>query len=88
MPPSTTSYSKSSLYEYVCSAAAIELVIQQTGLTTITCSGSYLSQLIMLKNQGKAKSVKFLISMDTYDFSHMEPFLSPLWMHPIYAQVT
>ena len=49
--------------------AAIEFVIQQTELTSITCGSQYLSQLIMLKNQGKANSLKFLISMENYDIS-------------------
>ena len=49
--------------------AAIEFVIRQTLLTTITCTSQQLAQLIILKNQGKADSVKFLICMDDYDYS-------------------
>lgn len=49
--------------------AAIEFVIRQTQLTTITCTSAQLNQLILLKNQGKADSIKFLICMDDYDIS-------------------
>ena len=52
--------------------AAIEFVIKQTQLTTITCTNGQLSQLILLKTQGKAESLKFLICMDEYDFSVQE----------------
>ena len=49
--------------------AAIEFVIRQTQLTTITCTSGQLNQLILLKNQGKADSIKFLICMDEYEIS-------------------
>lgn len=48
---------------------AIDFVIKQTELTTITCTAQQLPQLIILKNQGKAQSIKTLISMDDYDMS-------------------
>ena len=36
---------------------AVEFVINQTELTTITCAGGYLEKLILLKSQGKVKSI-------------------------------
>jgi len=48
---------------------AVEFVISQTELTTITCGGQYLSKLILLKSQGKAKSIQHLVSMDVFDKS-------------------
>jgi len=38
-------------------AAAVEYVITQTELTTISCAGNYLRTLIMLKSQGRANSI-------------------------------
>ena len=48
---------------------AIEYVMDQTELTTITCAGSLLQKIILLKSQGKATHVKHLISMDMFDKS-------------------
>ena len=49
--------------------SAIEYVIRQTELTTITCSGPQLSKVILLKSQGKADSIKNLICLDQFDKS-------------------
>jgi len=38
-------------------ASAVEFVIKQTMLATISCASSYLKILIMLKSQGRASSV-------------------------------
>ena len=48
---------------------AIEYVMAQTELTTITCAGSLLQKIILIKSQGKAEHVKNLISMDMFDKS-------------------
>lgn len=48
---------------------AVEFVINQTKLTTICCAGQYLSKIILLKSQGKAKSITHLVSMDSFDKS-------------------
>ena len=48
---------------------AIEFVINQTELTTIVCAGASLSKIILLKSQGKAQSIKHLVSMDDFDKS-------------------
>ena len=48
---------------------AIEFVINQTQLSTICCAGASLSKIILLKSQGKAQSIKFLVSMDDFDKS-------------------
>lgn len=46
---------------------AIQFVLRQTELTSVSCSGDYLGNLIMLKNQGKAEHLKNLISFDSVD---------------------
>jgi long-chain acyl-CoA synthetase len=48
---------------------SINYVISQTELTTITCAVQQLSKIILLKSQGKAQSIKNLISMDVFDKS-------------------
>lgn len=48
---------------------AVEFVINQTKLATITCAGSCLSKIILLKSQGKAQSITHLVSMDAFDKS-------------------
>mmetsp|Transcript_8547 Transcript_8547/g.14411 ORF Transcript_8547/g.14411 Transcript_8547/m.14411 type:complete len:371 (-) Transcript_8547:647-1759(-) len=48
---------------------AIEFVISQTEITTITCAATQLSKIILLKSQGKAQTIKNLISMDEFDKS-------------------
>lgn len=48
-------------------AAAVEFVIKQTQLATISCASSYLKTLIMLKNQGRADSVLNLVSFDKFE---------------------
>lgn len=47
--------------------SAVEFVIKQTNLTSISCAGNYLRTLIMLKTQGRAPSLANLISFDTFD---------------------
>ena len=47
--------------------AAVEFVIRQTRLATISCAFSSLRPLIMLKSQGRADSIKNLISFDKFD---------------------
>lgn len=51
---------------------AIEFVIEQTNLTSITCSADKISKLILLKTQGKADSLKYLVSMDSFDESQIK----------------
>lgn len=48
---------------------AVEFVIKQTLLTSISCSANYLPGLIKLKKEGKAQSVQNLISFDKFDES-------------------
>ena len=47
--------------------SAVEFVIKQTMLTTIACSSQSLLPMIMLKSQGRADSIKNLISFDNFD---------------------
>ena len=47
--------------------AAVEYVIKQTELTTISCAGNYLRTLVMLKSQGRADSLQNLVSFDAFD---------------------
>ena len=46
---------------------AVEFVIRQTNLTTISCSGNYLPSLIKLKREGKANTVENLVSFDKFE---------------------
>lgn len=48
-------------------ASAVEFVIKQTQLATISCAATYLRTLIMLKSQGRANSVQNLVSFDKFD---------------------
>ena len=43
---------------------AVEFVIKQTQLTTISCDQKYLRSIIMLKSQGRAASIDNLVSFD------------------------
>lgn len=43
---------------------AVEFVISQTELTSISCAGQYVNNLLKLKKEGKAKSVENIISFD------------------------
>jgi long-chain acyl-CoA synthetase len=43
---------------------AVEFVIKQTELTTISCSGQYVAGLIKLKKEGKADNLENLVSFD------------------------
>jgi long-chain acyl-CoA synthetase len=52
--------------------SAVEFVINQTTLTTISCSSNYLPGLIKLKKEGKAESLQNLISFDKFDESLRE----------------
>ena len=47
--------------------AAVQFVINQTGLTTISCTSNYLSDLIKLKNQGRADPLQNLVCFDMFD---------------------
>jgi long-chain acyl-CoA synthetase len=47
--------------------AAVEFVVVQTKLTTISCSSNYLPSLIKLKKDGKAESITNLISFDKFE---------------------
>lgn len=47
--------------------AAVEFVIKQTGLTTISCAAQYLRTLIMLKTQGRADPIQNLVSFDKFE---------------------
>lgn len=44
--------------------SAVEFVIKQTELTTISCAGQYVAALVKLKKEGKAKSLENLITFD------------------------
>lgn len=44
--------------------SAVEFVIRQTELTTITCAGQYVAGLLKLKKDGKAQSVKNIVSFE------------------------
>ena len=46
---------------------AVELIINETQLSTITTLSCNLKSLIFLKNTGKADSLKFLVSIDEFD---------------------
>lgn len=43
---------------------AVEFVIKQTELTTISCAGQYVQNLLNLKKEGKAESISNIISFD------------------------
>ena len=43
---------------------AVEFVIRQTQLTSISCAGQYVAGLIKLKKDGKADSLKNIISFE------------------------
>ena len=47
--------------------SSVEFVIKQTKVATISCQLQSLRPLIMLKSQGRADSVKNLISFDRFD---------------------
>jgi long-subunit acyl-CoA synthetase (AMP-forming) len=44
--------------------SAVEFVIKQTELTTISCSSNYIAGLVKLKKEGKAKSLEHIIAWD------------------------
>jgi long-chain acyl-CoA synthetase len=46
--------------------AAVEYIIKQTELTTISCSGNYLDVLIKLKASGGVPSLQNLVSFDFF----------------------
>lgn len=43
---------------------AVEFVIRQTELTTISCSSNYVTGLIKLKKEGKADSIENIVSFE------------------------
>ncbi len=43
---------------------AVEFVIKQTGLTSVSCAGQYVAGLLKLKKDGKAVSLSNIISFD------------------------
>lgn len=45
---------------------AVKFVINQTGLTTISCAGNYLPGLIKLKTDGQVQSLTALVSFDDF----------------------
>ena len=47
--------------------SAVEYVIKQTKVATISCESKYLKTLIKLKTQGKADPIKNLISFDHFE---------------------
>lgn len=46
--------------------SALEYIIKQTELTTISCSGNYLDTLIKLKVSGRVPTLQNLVSFDFY----------------------
>ena len=46
--------------------AAVEFIINQTQLTTISCSGNYLDTLIKLKGTGRIPTLQNLVSFDFF----------------------
>lgn len=44
--------------------AAVQYIITQTRLTTISCSSDYLHQLVTLKKMGRADSLQNLVYFD------------------------
>lgn len=47
--------------------SAVEFILNQTNLTTVSCQGSCLRTMIMLKTQGRAKALENIISFDAFD---------------------